>query len=318
MDYLDILSQYGVDVDRPAGGSNVFLSYCPFHEENTPSLGFDTKTGLWSCFGCHNGGSFTKLIAGYAGVSILEAKRELLKYESADSLIDDLTSSMESLNCEETKKELKYLSIKSFHALYLALDKHPRSMQYMLGRGFSAETIREFDFRYGGDSGRWANRVIVPIYDEQGRLLSFTGRTLIKNKTPKYKNVKGRSNLHTLFGLYQLFGKYGEQKFKYLMVEEGGLDASYLQQFGIYSVATTGTSKFTPHQVFLFKRYADMVVLNYDADAGGDHAFTDNERLLKKYMPVVQFHIPIEGKDPNDLTPSEVKKIYRRFINAAV
>ena len=61
-----------------------------------------------------------------------------------------------------------------------------------------------------------------------------------------------------------------------------------------------------------------MVVLNYDEDSGGDHAFENNERLIKKYMPVTQFHIPIKNVDPNDLTSIQIKKIYKEFINAAV
>jgi DNA primase len=318
IDYLALLDKYNIGIDRHAGEDEVFIDTCPYHDENTPSLAFNIKTGVFYCHGCKEAGTFEKLLADYTGMSRVDAKQELLSLETADNLIDELNDSIEELDREEVKKELKYLSIKSFHKIYKPLELCPKSWQYVVDRGFKPNTIREFDFRYGGKSGRWAERVIIPIYNEGGKLLSFTGRTLIKGKNPKYKNVKGRSNLRALYGLNNLLVKYniGKSKFPYLMVEEGTLDASYLQQFGILAVSTTGTNELKPHQVYLLKRYADMVVLNYDGDRAGDKAFEINRGLLTKYLPVVELKIP-GGKDPNDLRPSEVQKVYKEYLNAS-
>jgi DNA primase len=320
IDYLSLLDKYGIGIDRYANSDNVFIDRCPNpdHIENTPSCGFNFKTGLYNCLGCHESGNFEKLLIRYTGISKSEAKRELMSLENTDSLISEIENDLDELGSDEVTTEVKYLSIKSFHNRYISLEQNEKAWQYMLSRGFTSETIKRFDFRYGGDKGRWADRVIFPIYNEVGKLLTFTGRTLIKNKNPKYKNVRGRSNLQTLFGLHQLFVKYGVRHFKYLIIEEGGLDAAYLQQFGICSVATTGTSNLKAHQIYLLKKHCDIVILNYDEDQGGDHAFENNERLIKRYMPVTQFHIPIKNRDPNDLKPLEVKRIYKEFIHGSV
>src|SRR5690606_40955127 len=55
----------------------------------------------------------------------------------------------------------------------LTFDKEPHP--YILGRGFTPDTIREFEMAYA-PSGEFAGRIVLPIRNEEGVLVGISGR----------------------------------------------------------------------------------------------------------------------------------------------
>ena len=59
--------------------------------------------------------------------------------------------------------------------------------RYLEKRGFDPDYIeKKYDLRWGGLFGDWAYRIIAPIR-ENGEVISWQGRTISKEVTPKYK-----------------------------------------------------------------------------------------------------------------------------------
>jgi DNA primase len=46
--------------------------HCPYHKDNTPSMGIKTDTGQWNCFQCGKNGNLNQLAKDLFGMSIYE------------------------------------------------------------------------------------------------------------------------------------------------------------------------------------------------------------------------------------------------------
>jgi DNA primase len=72
-------------------------------------------------------------------------------------------------------------------------DIHPSNIigrhaySYIKSRGITDEDILKYGIGYC-ETGRYANMVIIPSYDENGKLNYFTGRSFDKNSSVSYKN----------------------------------------------------------------------------------------------------------------------------------
>ena len=312
MNYVDILEKKGITTYSGAGAADVLI-HCPFHDDQKPSCEVNIHTGQFYCFGCKESGGFVRLLSEVSGITLDEAKRTIMDGESVDSLFDDIKKHIENIDIDEREVPL-YFGLDSFEKIFLSVIG-TQGMKYLKGRNINENTAIRFNLRWGGDSTatKWQERVIIPIYTEKGKLLSWAGRTIIKNLQPKTRKVSGRSPLITLFGLYQLLESTGHKKLPYIIVNEGEFDSMYLQQNGLYAVAIMGTAKLTGEQTTLLKRHSSRVVLSYDGDNAGRRAQKDAFEHLKKIMPCLTVSLP-EGKDPNDLSSEEIKRFYKGVI----
>jgi DNA primase len=115
-----------------------------------------------------------------------------------------------------------------------------------------------------------SERLVFPIFDVQGRIVAFGGRTLDENRQPKYLNTPETavySKSSNLYGLFQTLSDL--RKERRIIMLEGYIDVIVPQQFGIFgAVASLGTA-FTHNHAKLIARYADSVKLLYDSDDAG-------------------------------------------------
>ena len=315
MDVEAILDQLGVEYYR---SGKRFMANCPFHNDETPSCGLWVDTGYFKCFGCHVEGSFAEFIAEVEDISFVEAKRIVRGQDRFSDLEDSINQFL-----DRESKALKYFKWESFCETYPPISLGTEAEDYLTreggkppGRKLNAETIFRFNVRWGGKTGKFRYRVVLPIQTVEGKLLSYVGRAVRKGMVPKSR--KARSPHRTLFGLQELIGKTGGRVHT-LVLTEGEFDAMYLQQCGFPAVANMGTSLLGPEKIRLLRRYADQVVLSYDGDDAGRKAMYGDEKrregelsLLSRYVPTISVHLP-DGLDPNDLTPEQVEEIYGEY-----
>jgi DNA primase len=126
----------------------------------------------------------------------------------------------------------------------------------------------------GGHYDRFRNRIMLPIFDLQGRVIGFAGRALGEEQ-PKYLNSPETELFNKGQVVYGLnFAREAIAKADQVLVVEGYFDVIALHQAGIaYAVAAMGTA-LTPHQVKALLRYtpSKRVILNFDADRAGLNA----------------------------------------------
>ncbi len=157
----------------------------------------------------------------------------------------------------------------------------------------------------GGGEGHYdtfRDRVMFPIRDETGRTIAFGGRVMPGSEDPaKYLNSpetplfsKGRS----IFGLD--LGKRRIVESRTVAVVEGYTDVVMAHQFDASNVVSILGTALTENHLNLLRRFADRVVLLFDADAAGDSAVGRTiELFLSQPVELAIGQIP-DGLDPDE------------------
>lgn len=278
---------------------------CPFHNDHTPSLSVSLKHGGFYCFSCKEQGRFPKLYAELAGVSKEIAER---KWRSGETIFDVT---------RQLKDQFEYKAIKSTFIDYAWFDKTfppvneiDEGVHYLMGRRLSSYKLwKRFDIRYG-ISGKYVDRIILPIYDTANRLVSFTARTIHKDVKPKTK--KARPPHSTLYGLHQWL-KSGRSLDTVILVE-GEFDCLFLQMLGIPALSIMGTAGLQPRQIaLLIKHSVRLIILCYDGDDAGIKATKRDIKSLSRFASVMSIELPA-GKDPDELSKSELQQYFGHYV----
>jgi DNA primase len=127
---------------------------------------------------------------------------------------------------------------------------------------------------------KFRNRVMFPITNEAGRVIAFTGRTLLTDDKagPKYFNSPETaiySKSRVLFNLDQ--AKEAIRKLDYAILVEGQMDCISVYAAGFHNVIASSGTAFTELQARLLGRSSKNVVVNFDPDTAGAKA---TERTL--------------------------------------
>ena len=155
-----------------------------------------------------------------------------------------------------------------------------------------------------GKSGyydRFRNRVVFPICDVQGRTIGFGARELGDGEV-KYLNSPETPLFNKGRGLYGLDkARDAVIEGRRAMVTEGYTDTVMCHQKGIaWAVATLGTA-LTQDHVRLLRRYADQVILVFDADAAGESAVDRSLEVFADADIDARVATTDQGTDPCDM-----------------
>jgi DNA primase len=142
---------------------------------------------------------------------------------------------------------------------------------------------------------------MFPIGDEQGRVVGFSGRILTEAKDqPKYVNSpetpifqKGK----ILFALDKARRAIIEEKFA--VVCEGQVDTISCHEAGLVNVVAPQGTALTEQHARILKRYAEEVVLMFDADEAGQKAIVRSAEPLWQAGMAIRVAVVPEGHDPD-------------------
>jgi DNA primase len=222
-------------------------------------------------------------LAQKAGITIQETKKNITKASEKSEIFDILENSaifyhrylFESSSASEARDYLKSRGITSdtINKFNLGFAPKGQLLQLALKKGHTVDELAKAGLITKTERGTFfeymSERIVFPIYDVQGRVVAFGGRT-IWNQEPKYLNTPETivySKSSNLYGLYQTLPEL--RKERKIIVLEGYMDVIIPQQFGIAgTVATLGTA-FTQNHAKLVARYSDEVTLLFDADNAG-------------------------------------------------
>lgn len=292
-----------------------FMVCCPFHNDSEPSCGLWKDSGYFECFACHEKGSLVEFVAKVENIPIFQAVRRVRGQTKLSDLQDTLSRML-----DRQEEVFKYYSVPSFLKAFPAVAKDSPGWDYLIGRGITPESISRFRIRWGGETGKYRNRVILPIFTPDGKLVAYAGRTVLEGAKPKTK--KSRSPHRTFYGIRELLSWCPNPEVFVLV--EGEFDAMYLQQFRIPALSNMGTAPVGPEKVLFIRRYVKKVVLAYDPDDAGESAMygvhgvegkKDREgevTRLSRHVPTISVRL-LEGKDPNEMSESEVLKVFGKW-----
>ena len=168
---------------------------------------------------------------------------------------------------------------------------------------------------------RFRHRIMFPICDSQEQVIGFSGRVFekIKGQTVhaeagKYINTPNTliyDKSRALFGLDK--AKMAIRETGECVFVEGNLDVVLSHQAGIKNtVAPCGTA-FTPDHFRTIKRYAERILLAFDADSAGELALKKgvNTALVQGFN-VMAIKMPL-GKDTADVV-KENPELWRQAV----
>lgn len=150
---------------------------------------------------------------------------------------------------------------------------------------------------------RFRNRLMFPIQDEQGRVVGFSGRVLdAKAETAKYVNTpetvlfrKG----HILYALHKARRAIVDSR--EAIVCEGQIDVIRCHLAGFTTAVAAQGTAFTADHARILKRYADSIVLVFDADRAGQDAALRAADIFLQVGLVVRIGALPAGDDPDSL-----------------
>ena len=104
---------------------------------------------------------------------------------------------------------------------------------------------------------------------------------------------------------------------RYFVIVEGYMDLISLHQYGITNVVASLGTALTINQARLLKRYADKVIISYDADMAGQMATLRGLEILRTAgFDVRVLSIP-QGKDPDEYVRSNGRDAFLKLVNSA-
>jgi DNA primase len=341
---VDVVKRY-VELKRAGTGS--WKGLCPFHTE---------KRQFFHCFGCGEKGdvfgflvkieqrAFTEVLrdlAQQAGIELPERQplspAERRARVDAESDRDRLLRVMELAAC--------------FFEENLAAPGGAPARAYVEGRGIGDQTRARF--RIGHAAARWdalqdhllhhkvapadaeqlglvgtnergrydffRDRVMLPVFDRQKRVIGFGGRLLDPDaKDRKYVNSPDSPLFHKkecLYGLHVALDAI--RKSGTVVVVEGNFDVLALHEAGIEeAVAPMGTAM-TTEQIALLGRVARRIVVIFDGDSAGKRAA---EKVVPLFVDAsVDGYIARlpTGEDPDDFVRKNGPAAFRALMEGA-
>jgi DNA primase len=334
----DIVEVVGRHLPLTKAGRS-FKALCPFHDEKTPSFTVNPDRQSYRCFGCGKGGNVFGFLMEKDGLTFPEAVRALAaergievprtgrrespeetsrveRTRAALALAQDLYR--RTLDSPEGEAARRYLEKRGFTREQVAafgLGLSPARWDGLLEtarlKGLPVESLADAGLVVRRESGsgwydRFRGRLMFPVRDLQGRVVTFGARAMLPDDAPKYLNgpetVVFRKGA-TLFGLDR--AKDAIRRVGHALLSEGYVDVLMAHAFGFeQAVAGMGTA-FTPDQARLLHRFAPRVVLLYDGDQAGRVAAERSLDLLLEEGLEVRVALLPEGKDVDEVLLEE-------------
>ncbi len=307
---------------------------CPFHGEKTPS--FYVYDDHFHCFGCGVHGDAVSFVMQSQGASFPEAVEQL----AAEAGMDVPKPTPAAAEAERRRLDLHGVldAALASYRRRLFLPEGAAALGYLRRRGLTDATIETFGIGWSG-AGRGAlagdlaregvgpdiliqaglmrpgeegrppydlffNRVMFPIRDRRGRVISFGGR-IMGDGQPKYVNGPETdlfSKRRTLYALDR--AREGVRTGATVLAVEGYMDVIALHQAGFTgAVAPLGTA-LTEEQLEEMWRLSPVPVLCFDGDgAGGRAAARTVELALPHLTPERSLRLATvpAGEDPDSL-----------------
>ncbi len=309
-----------------------FKALCPFHNDKKPSFLISPDKGIAYCFACQKGGDIFSFYQLIEGVDFPQAIRDLAertgvelpkqgpvqgpKKDERERMRDCLQAALSfyvknlaaspettaylakrGMTPEEIRALELGLAPAGFTATYDHLLKDGFSKTEILGCGLAAQK----DLADQRPYDRFRERLMIPIRDQQGRLIGFGGRAMRADDPAKYINTSETPLYHksdVLFGLPE--ARDAIRQTRRVVLVEGYFDVFACRRVGVQNaVACCGTALTEEHARFL-KRHVDQVVLCLDSDRAGKDAAERAFLILAAHDLQVQA-VTLPEKDPADL-----------------
>ncbi len=348
-DIVDVLGRY-LRLER--AGSN-FRALCPFHREKTPSFNVSPERQGFHCFGCGKGGDVFRFLMEYENVDFPAALRMLADWAGITLPHEKQSAAERSGPRKDTLFRLHDELARWYHE---CLMRHPAAKparDYLAGRDIHSDAAADFMIGYAdadansvlrwGEQrrfsreelfaagviaqrerdkrwyGRFRDRLMFPIRDEQKRVIAFSGRAMREGeRIAKYVNSPETvlfQKKRVLFGFDRARRTIIETR--EALVCEGQIDVIRCHLAGFANTVAAQGTAFSEEHALKLARAADGVLLVFDADdAGREAAFKTAITCLQCALSVRVVPLPA-GEDPDSLIRAGGREAFEKILAKA-
>jgi len=303
---IDIVELIGQSVALKRRGKD-FVGLCPFHQEKSPSFHVSPARQFFHCFGCKASGNAIDFVIKRDRVEFIDALRQLADRAGID--LPKNGASAAKAGERQMLYDAQSAACSFFEANFWDPQKGAAARAYLEGRGFTHEALRKFRVGLADDAWEsllrapgmrkfppdrlvqagllkarntgqgfydtFRNRIMFPILEEaQSRIIAFGGRVMPGSEDPaKYLNSPETplfSKSRTAYGLN--FARQRMIETGTAVIVEGYTDVVMAHQYGATNVVSVLGTAMTEHHVNVLRRFANKIVLLFDADNAGDMA----------------------------------------------
>lgn len=251
-----------------------FYWACPFCNHHKPKLAINIAKGAWHCWVCNTSGRHIRTLFTKVGVTHQD--------------MTDLARILNESPIEVTAPTYDVLAMpREYQPLWIPKNKieYRNALRYVTDRGITAGDILRYQIGYC-EEGPYANRIIVPSFDGDGRLNYFVARMYYDTDAMKYKNPHVSNNV---------IGFEQHINWKYPVVLcEGIFDAMAIKRNAIPLLGKTIPPVLVQK---LITENVQTVYLSLDTDALHQTARIAEE--LWKNIPHVHI-VQLDEKDPSE------------------
>jgi DNA primase len=342
LDAVDMLTLVSTRSDLRRAGVNSYFGICPFHDERTASFHVRPEEKHYHCFGCQASGDPFDFVMETEGLDFKAALESLadrfgVKLETEDE--DPAAAS------RRQRRERLYSLLgraATYYARYLwEAREATAAREYLLARGLTEETLREFRVGYAPSAwdrilrasrtagfsdeellaaglvqrskarpgqvyDRFRERVMFPSADSRGRVRGFGARAMRENQRPKYLNTSDSELYHKRSQLFGIdLARATAARADRMILVEGYTDVLALHQAGLRNAVGIMGTALTEEQVAELERTVRVLELCLDADRAGQEAMLRASKLAAgRNLELRVVPLP-EGTDPAELVERE-------------
>lgn len=309
VDVPGVLSRLGIDARRRR---RELWARCPFHADRTPSWsirddpGRPDRHGLWKCLGAcpegQNSGSVVSLVLRLLGLRTREEAWRWIKTGSARARV------RLSVEVEESPPPRAFALPDGVRVAPVAEWVRP-ARDYLASRGVPPEQAERWGLGYAAD-GRLRGRVVIPIRDSSGDLVSYTAR-LFAGAGRKFLEPDEREGADKS-------AVFGEERWPderdLVVLTEAAFDALAVErETGLPFGAIYG-SEILPGHLARLRDFRRVVVAS-DPDAAGEKFWRAARAAFSRWADVSRADLP-EGLDAAELVRRSPGELARRVAAA--
>ena len=197
---VDLLEYASQSFEFEQRGKEYFCN-CPKHVDVTPSLSISPDKNLFYCFSCGIGGNIISWIMEFEKLSFDKAVNKVAELTGTDikslqqcdamAFYHLMKKTIENSQKVKVNDVRKLLSEDEFQKFSSEIPEE------WIKEGISHEILERYKIKVDN----YTNRIVYPIYDADGNLISFKGRTRFE----KYKELR--------IPKYQYYQKIGDLDF---------------------------------------------------------------------------------------------------------
>jgi DNA primase len=297
-------------VELKRAGTGSWKGLCPFHSEKTPSFHVNEARNFFHCFGCGEKGDVITFLVKIEQRPFMDVLTDLANAAGIELDMRPLSPAERRARQDAESERDRMFRAMDLAASYFeeqyASPAGEAARAYVDGRGIGAAVRERFRIGYApkqwegvsaflagkkippsdlerlglvgvNERGRYdffRDRVMLPVFDRQKRVIGFGGRLLDPDaKDRKYVNSPDSPLYHKKEQLYGLHAALDAiRRSGHAIVVEGNFDVLALHEAGIEeAVAPMGTA-LTIEQVSALGKLAKTLTVVFDGDAAGQRA----------------------------------------------